>query len=355
MKLLYICFQDFSNISAANIVRPYQLYKAFLNLSLEVTLIATSQDRKNKKNREKLIYDCIHSLKTKKPDLCYIESPTAGIKFTCDYKLIQSLHKHKVPTAFFYRDFYHKFQGVGYQYNGSFALLSDLYNRYRQYCTDKIANLFDIVYFPSQGSFDAFSFTNMRVLPPAGVKALKKQSTLNNTCIYVGGLSERYGTDLLIDAFHILNKDAQYPLLLVCREDDLQLYPQLKNEKWIEIIHSSGKDLEKYYEKASLALIPLKHTPYNNIAVSVKLFEYLSFGKPILCTHNQAMVEILKRNQCGVTCEDSPESLAKAIKNTLNNPELLKNLSENAYHAVQETENWDARATQIIKDLLGKK
>ena len=354
MNVLYICFLDFHDISAANAVRPYQMYQAFLALNWNIKLVATEQMQSNRLERNRQIKEALQWLRYHRPDFCYIESPTSSIKFALDYRLIRTLHKLKIPTAYFYRDFYHKFRGIKTRSLNLKALLADVYMFFKRQKTDRYLKYFDIVYFPSKESTRAFSHPDMRALPPAGIAGLDYQFVDNHTCIYVGGLAKRYGTNILIQAFDLLNKDGCYPLILVCREDELEQYKHIRAFPWLQIVHASGDQLKAYYQKAVLALIPLEHIEYNNIAISVKLYEYLSYGKPVLCTQNEAMANLVRTLDCGSVCKDTAESLAINIKNMLEDKQTLKRFSQNAYHAVQKNENWIQRALQIRKDLLGE-
>lgn len=355
MNILYICFLDFHDISAANAVRPYRMYQAFLALNCNIKLVATGQVQSNRLERNRQIRETLQWLQYHRPDFCYIESPTSSIKFALDYRLIRTLHKLKIPTAYFYRDFYHKFPGVKTHSFNVKALLADVYMFFKRQKTDRYLKYFDIVYFPSKESTRAFSHQDMRALPPAGVAGLDYQFVDNHTCIYVGALFKRYGTDILIQAFDLLNKNGSYPLILVCREDELQQYKHICAFPWLQIVHASGEELKTYYNQASIALIPMLKNPYNDVTVNLKLFEYLSYGKPIVCTQNKAMSDVVNRLNCGLSSDDTPEEFAKTIKKILDDKEMLNKFSQNAYEAVQKNENWNERAKQIIHDLLGKR
>ncbi|NMD37451.1 MAG: glycosyltransferase family 4 protein, partial [Christensenellaceae bacterium] len=178
-----------------------------------------------------------------------------------------------------------------------------------------------------------------------------------NACIYVGGLSERYGTDLLIETFKILNtNNLKYKLILVCR---LNEYIDYRNEfrkyDWVEVHHVSGNELIRLYNKATIALMPLKHTKYNDLAVSIKLFEYMSYGLPIVATSNKAMKEIILDAKCGIITNDDSQSYSNAIINIFENKADLEALSQNALNSLKNNHTWENRALKVSYDLLNKK
>ena len=62
------------------------------------------------------------------------------------------------------------------------------------------------------------------------------------------------------------------------------------NEDWIEIHHESGDKLKPLYERASIAFVlPDVSIAYNQFAVSVKTFEYISHGLPMVAVNCKAI------------------------------------------------------------------
>lgn len=352
MQLLYICFVDFENMTDASAIRPYKMYTAFKELGWDIYLVATSQSRANKQNRQKAITDAIKYINTHKIDFCYIESPTTAIKYSNDYALLKLLAKKKIPTAYFYRDFYLNFNDVQQKAHNVFEYLYYIYIQYLTNKTNKALKNCDIIYFPSYECFEHFQFKNMKSLPPAGMRCIERVNVWNNNSLYIGGLSKRYGTDLLIKAFEILNSEANYPLTIVCRKEDLYSYGLQSNLPWLNIIHANVHELQDIYNAHTLAILPLEHTPYNNLAIPVKLMEYMSFGKAIVCTKNTAMNKFIEKHNCGIICNNTAHDLASAVKQMFANKEQLQQYANNAYEAVQNAENWKARALQIQRDLL---
>lgn len=354
MNILYICFIDFNNINSGNALRPYKMYEAFTNLGHNVLLLATNQDRSNKQNRKKEIEQIILQIEKFNPDICYYESPTLPIKYNYDYKLIKIIKSKNIPCAYFYRDFYFSFRNIVI-YKSLKDYIHSIYMKILKVKTERILSIFDIVYFPSKECFRYFKYKDMRVLPPAASPKNEYNFINNNTAIYVGGLARRYGTDILEKTFENLNKSGEYKLIIVCREDDYQNYEHLSKHKYIEIVHASGKDLKAYYDKSSVALLPLEKNAYNDLAVAIKTFEYMSYGKPILATSNLATKNIIDECRCGICCDDNSEQFEINLKKMFNDLDLLRYYSKNAYNAIQNNHNWEARAEQVCRELMAVK
>ncbi len=353
MLVLYITYIDLGETDIGSKLRPYKMYKAFLDLNYKVKILSSAQTIKNKKNRLAKINEINNWLISNKPDFCYIESDYTAIRFRDDYRLIKQLKKLNIPTAYFYRDFDYKFKDMKINVRGIINNLREIYIKLLWLKTNSILKNISIVYFPSKYCFKYFNFKNMKALPPAGEVAPYKQTSSKKTCIYVGGLSERYGTNLLLESFKRLNKNSNtFKLILVCREDDYIKYKdEFDSFNWVEVHHVSGKELTKLYAEANIALIPLKHTNYNDLAISVKLFEYMSYGLPIIATSNQAMKEIILDANCGITTNDDVISYSNAINDIFNDDVKLQKFSENALLALENKHTWKNRALQVTKDI----
>ena len=139
-------------------------------------------------------------------------------------------------------------------------------------------------------------------------------------------------------------------MILVCREEELRnFYHECLNYNWLDIVFASGKELNKYYEKASVGVIPVRQTNYTNLAYSVKLFEYLGHGLPVISTNTTEMGTFVKQNNIGMVCEDNPKDLAQTIAYYFKNKETLNYSTNVKKIAPQNT--WICRAQKIISDL----
>ena len=120
--------------------------------------------------------------------------------------------------------------------------------------------------------------------------------------------------------------------------------------KWLKIIHASGNELVSIYEKADIALFPRQSDKYIDIAMPVKLFEYLSFGKPVIATKRIEPMKFILENHCGLVCDDDYKSIAETIECFYGNEELQIKLNK----AVKKTANnnkWFNRAKKVMEDL----
>lgn len=355
MKILYITYIDFNAPqTSGSSVRPVKMQKAFLEIGEEVILLSGSMSIKKRKARLKNIKQIRNWIKTINIDYCYIESSTYPIMFHADRALIRHLCRKRIPTAYFYRDMYRRFPQLFPRRSGLLNWFKEKYLNILQWRTDCLLRSVDIVYFPSELAAAQFNYRDMRSLPPAGECRFSFEQELNNILIYVGGISERYGFNVLIDAFKILNSENNsFTLLLVCREEEwMKVQCQHQGLDWLIVEHVSGKELETVYAAASAAVITKEPNEYNDMAVSVKFFEYMSFGLPIISTTSESTDKIIKHYNIGVTVSYEATELAKAIKMVMSDPVIYNEFRANVRKALLAENLWIHRAQQVRDDLL---
>lgn len=356
MKILYITYIDMdATQTSGSSVRPHKMLDAFKELGHEVIMLSGSAEYIHRKERKKSIRKIRLWLEKNKPDLCYIESSTYPIILNDDRKLIRYIHRLNIPIGYFYRDFYRKFPDLFPRRKGFTNTIKEYILDFLQYKTHRTLRYADIIYLPSDKAKYLFHFRDMRPLPPAGENRLLKEHPYNKTIIYVGGISKHYGGEYLLNAFESLNKENnEYKLILVCRPNEwAKIENRYKDCPWLQCVHASGNELAKLYSAAAAAAIVTKpKNKYNKLAISVKLFEYMSYGLPVIATDNDAMSDIIRKYNIGIVVSSETE-LARAIKSVLNNREQYLIYCKNVETALLNGNLWTNRAEQVINDLYG--
>lgn len=351
MKILYIIIGDLGRSESGSGLRPNCIYHAFLERGHEVYVLSGYQGRNEGKLRAVEVEKAIAWTEENKPDLCYIESSTYPMIHPCDYKMICYLHKNKIPTSYFYRDFYRRFKDLFPRRKGFINTIKEYYLDFMQWRTDRILRKLSLIYFPSKECFKYFNYKNMKALPPAGDINFLPEHKNNKTCIYVGGISDFYGFPLLMDAFTLLNKEDAYNLILVCRENEYKKKKLTDIPSWLNIHHVSGKDLEPLYSQADLGLLTLTKNPYSDLAVGTKLFQYLSYGLPVLSTDVVTMRAIINENNFGEVAPYDAELFAQTIRKMLNDDKQLQSYRRSVEENMSNKHLWVHRVDQIIEDL----
>lgn len=360
MKVLYITFLDFGQGISGSSVRPQQMYNAFINNGEEVILVSGDDfiSHDTKKHKES-VFKVNKWLESYRPDICYVENTTHPLFLKEDKKLICRLHEMKVPIGYFYRDMYYKFPDLYPPKKGIKNSLTYHYLNYKYNQDEKfISKYVDILYMPSTMFGEYFNHKKKINLPPAGtVLKQEKIDIASRKSLYIGGISSGYGFTDMIEAFYILNKEDNYPLTVICRKEEFRDYNFTEEEllekyNWLSICHASGTELNHFYSEASLCISPRHNDVYNNLAASVKLYEYLSHGRPFISTPVKTTMELFSSSHAVLFTKDFKiESLVESIKEYYSKPDVAEEMSFNAYNFISNGNSWADRARQVCNDL----
>ena len=171
--------------------------------------------------------------------------------------------------------------------------------------------------------------------------------------IYVGGVSELYGIDLLIDSFILLQQNKHLPLIIVCRTDELIIiqnkFPNYKQFDWLTIIHCKENELHQYYKIVRLGIIPKKKIAYNELSLSFKIMEYASFGLPIAASDNYEQTKLIEENKLGINIGSTVESFSIKIVEFYNDTKSLNEFHQNSIKFIEHKGLWEHRVSTIIK------
>ncbi|NEU30304.1 glycosyltransferase [bacterium LRH843] len=349
-------------------VRPIKMLKAFEELSdnKKVEIIAIYGESSDRATFLQRLYNEID------PNdilFCYMENSTLPFWLTdkdhiprapfLELSFFRYLKKHHIPIGLFYRDIYWRFKEE-YPLRGiKRIVMKSIYSLelliYKKYISH---------YFLPSGEMNeyvGFDPKQTSSLPPGGfIEKFEKHSQDDNqglNVIYVGGISERYGLKEMLESVAILNNNHKsINLLLVCREKELDQFksiitPYLEKE-WLMIFHAHGEKLKGIYSRADIAIIPRQRNTYNDFAVPVKLFEYISHGLPIISTNCIAQAEIITRFELGIVTNDNSRDLANAIELFLDS-KTKSRYTSNVKKALLNHHSWKHRA-ETVYQILGK-
>jgi len=330
------------------------MYEALEALGCQIWLLQGCQSRLRERRRR--VREVLRALSAGlAPDICYVEPPSGPFFCRLDLKLLKRLRGMGVPTALFYRDAYWRYADWWGVKGLKRLALSYMHKRdlrvFRRCC--------DMVYFPSESMrrlFDGERFKKSGVLPPGCSAEARADRPLHGRAVYVGGVSEHYGTPLLLEAFELLNSgEKPHPLTLVCREREWQAFESpYKARSWLTVCHTFGAGLKSVYEKADMGIIPIRRDGYMDFALSVKLFEYLSHGLPVIATPCAEIRAFITRYGCGAVCGESAAELARCVERFYENAAEREGMAEGARKAAREN-LWTERAKTVIQDLTGRR
>lgn len=357
-KLLYLTYIPLNEApKSGSSVRPQKMKEAFETKNMVVKSFGGINN--NIRLRRKTVSEIKELLKRWRPDACYIEPPSGPMFYLGDVLLIKRIHKMGIPISIFYRDAYWKYPEYINEKKLSFkdCIKQKIIKLMQMYQLRVFEKNIDLIYFPSISMVREFDCPHKDALPPGGiVPNVKDKTELSNPLqfIFVGGAARNYGTFLTLEAFEMLNKSGvKAKVIYVCPEFQWKNLgiDQDKYSEWLEVIHTSGdENLKPLYERADVALLTAPRTFYRDIAVPIKIYEYISYLKPILVTDCTETARIVEDNHVGWVTKDDISSVFHKLAELCDNPEEIIRIRENMKEA-RNNNLWSSRAEKVIRDL----
>lgn len=81
-----------------------------------------------------------------------------------------------------------------------------------------------------------------------------------------------------------------------------------------------------------------------------KIFEYMKYGLPIICSDLILWKEIIDKYDCGITVDPTNiQEIADALNFLIENPEEAQRMGMNGYKAYIEEYNWDTQVPKLLQ------
>ena len=161
------------------------------------------------------------------------------------------------------------------------------------------------------------------VYPSLQVPNSQKVCNKKTIFFYSGSFFKYTGIKILLEATELL-KENNFELWISGSGDDKFLKLAMKKDKRIKFFGLlTNSQLQKTYNKANVFLNPRPvNMALNNISFPSKLFDYLSWNKPIISTCTKSLDPIYKKILHIV--DDDPVSIAIAMRDYLDGKKYFK-------------------------------
>lgn len=134
-------------------------------------------------------------------------------------------------------------------------------------------------------------------------------------------------------------------------EEELRRLVKDKDIKNVEFIGKISRDdvLNKTLNADILFVLYDPALPINAISLPHKLFDAMTYGKPILVPDNTVLADFVRAHNCGiaVNCRSVSE-IRDAIIKLKDNQELYKRLGSEGRKAYEEKYNWDIMERRLL-------
>lgn len=176
----------------------------------------------------------------------------------------------------------------------------------------------------------------------------------NFVLLYLGNTSERRGLDLVMKSLPIIKDYIPNIKLVVVGSSSfdkslLELSRKLKVERYISF--EGWKDesyFPSYLSIANIGISPLKSNIHHDTTYANKIFQYMSFGVPLLASDVVSQEEIITKFKVGeLFVSENLESFINALKNLYENKDSLEYYSKNGRTAIEKYLNNDIVSKEL--------
>ncbi|MBQ6440301.1 MAG: glycosyltransferase family 1 protein [Mogibacterium sp.] len=347
------------NPSSGSAVRPNRMLNAFKAIGYEVEEVTGfSKERAEKikevrkKIRNGVKYNFVYSENTSMPT-AMADSDHVPRHPVMDEVFLRKCRKAGIPVGLFYRDAYWQFPLYKESVKWFVPMVTiPIYKNelkgYRK-CTD-------VLFVPSNEFAEAIGYKGRyQELPPGGDPISINEDTERTDdrirIFYVGGVSGLYDITVPVQ---IISEFPEYRLTVCCAEKDWEANETLKGIVAkidnISVIHKKKHELGPFYIQADIAMAFFERNAYRDLAMPVKLFEYIGYGKPVIATAGTAAGRYIKDNDIGWAIDFDSEQLRTLLRSLAKDRNIIRTKTDKTI-AVAPGNTWEARAQMVVKTL----
>jgi glycosyltransferase involved in cell wall biosynthesis len=280
-------------------------------------------------------------------DGVYVETSTF-LPAESDLLFLGLLRARRVPTVTYFRDAYQLFPEY---YPVNTVRRWAAAHAYLPFVRS-LASLSTRVAVPSAG-LGRLLFPNradLLVLPPGAPEpADVPHEPASHRLLYVGDarLAAQGAPNLLEAVRRVRAAGRDVELTIVSRAGQ----EPASDEEWVRLERASGAGIHALLPGVAASVIPRPRSAYNDLAVPVKLFDYLSYGRPLLVTDCREQARVVREAGAGMVVPDDPAGMAAAIESFLAlQPEARTAMADAARRAAIAS-SWRSRALAIMSAL----
>jgi len=335
------------NLARPDRARAVRIHNLQLALREQSSVTLLSGDRMP---RRRAIVRYLLQKKLRSVRAFYVEASTSTATET-DLFLLALARASRVPLLVYIPDAYQLFPAIFPRVGWRVKLLDWGWRR----SIAAYLRLADVLLFPSQGLADCFDIRKpVKVLPPAGVpnREYTPPSREPRWIVYTGAANYNDGSDLFLSAME--------KVVARCPDVGCRFITRAMNAKalashparyapWLTVERRSFDDLPEVMRHATMLVIPRRRNAYNDLAMPIKLFDYMSFGRPVVTTACRDTAALVHKLESGLVVEDTAEGIAEGILCLLNDPNLATCLGRNGYQAIQTAHAWPHRAARLLE------
>jgi glycosyltransferase involved in cell wall biosynthesis len=206
----------------------------------------------------------------------------------------------------------------------------------------------------TQRTFVYYNFPTLSLFTPEVSQAASVKADL----VYVGGMSDRTGIFVLLDALALLAKQGVKPSVRLAGYTDGEagqraIRARIDRQGLTAQVELRGtlpyEEVPAWIHSGRIGLVPLQPLPKFMKNISTKTFEYWACGLPVIASDLPPIRPFLRDGYNGVLFEPAnAHSLAHAIRSLIAAPERCKVMGRNGQQQVYGAWNNQSQAAGLI-------
>ena len=223
---------------------------------------------------------------------------------------------------------------------------------------DSTISTFRLLGFPSEDFASRYQVEDSRkvMTPNASDPSYIPATPLPDAPIVglVGGATHGRGADLLIDACALAREQVPGLTLRLAlgnvsgRGYLSELVDEYRGTPWIRFESVDYRGVPAFLREVHTCVVPHRHSRYLDLALPIKLFDYMAAGRPTVVTRCRAMAELVQSEEVGLVSDFTDESLAESLARLLTDRPLAERLGENGRRMVEQRHSWMHTQDNVI-------
>jgi len=172
--------------------------------------------------------------------------------------------------------------------------------------------------------------------------------------MFHGTIVERHGLDTAVEAMVHLKKHIPNVAFLVFGEGDfVDTFLKLREKHDLtEVIHYYGhvpiEEIVTVIPKIDVGLIPNKLSPFTDLNLPTRIFEYLCLGKPVIVPRTKGILDYFNEEDIYYFESDNPENLCSVILDVHSNEKKRQEIIMRGIR-VYRRHTWDNERERLLK------
>lgn len=170
--------------------------------------------------------------------------------------------------------------------------------------------------------------------------------------IYAGGLTRIRGIKELVESLNYLDERVRLKLFGAFAsksfEEELRSLPAWKRVDFGGWVNRDR--VIKEMESSQIGLVCLHPIDRYQVALPVKLFEYMAAGLPVIASDFPFWRQFVLEEQCGLMVDPmSPQAIAGAVRKLLSDPALCRKMGRRGQEAARSKYNWQSEERKLLE------